>query len=101
MQNCGDAFRKFLVGRQATDKVIFIEIVRDIQIRNIDELVAVGEIVNDHYIVTTALRQSLNNITSNESGAAGYDMHRSTILRLPSCDIARHSTDTWPRLLLR
>ena len=70
-----DAARKRRVGRQSLDEVVLIEIVGNAQVRDVDELVAIFQIIDHDDIIVPAIDQRTYKVTPNKPGAAGYDHH--------------------------
>ena len=81
------------VACEPLEEVVLVEIVRNRQVRNVDELVAILEIVDDDDLVMTTLGERANQVAANEAGAAGYYKHAATPLR-PAGNTSRRNTGT-------
>ena len=57
------------------EKLLFIHVVADIQIGQIDELGAVFQVVDDQNIADAAIVERLDDIAANHSCAASDDNH--------------------------
>ena len=77
---------------QPLDEIVLVEVIGDRQVRDIDELVAVFEIVYDDDIVMAALDQGANEVAADEAGAAGHYVHGSVPQRDDPSRPARDST---------
>jgi hypothetical protein len=75
MKNCLDTLGKPRISRQTLNKIILVEVVCYRQIRDIDELVPILEVVHDDNFVVPAVCKCVNEVAANEPGAASDDIH--------------------------
>ena len=60
---------------ETIDEFVLVEVVGDRQVGDIDELVTVAQLVNDHDVVVTGRDQLAHEVAADESGTAGHNMH--------------------------
>lgn len=69
----------------AFDEVVLVQVVGDIGVRQVAELLAVGEIVHRDDVGLAALVQRLQQIAADEAGGAGDDDAHGHSLRQDEC----------------
>ena len=75
MRNRGDRAVECAVAEFAQE-VVLVEIIGDVAIDEVDELVALLQVIDREHFVFAALAQRLDDIRSDEPGSAGdYDIH--------------------------
>ena len=80
MQNGRDFFREPLVCCNASRQLVLVKIIGNGEVRNIGELVTIGQVVNDDDIVGTTVDQGPDQVAANETGTAGDDKHTQSLL---------------------
>src|SRR5210317_793367 len=101
VQDCGYGRGKCLIGIQTIDELVFVEVIGDRLVRDVDELVTVLEIVDDDDVVITTLYEGTDEVAADEAGTAGHYVHGSVPQRddasRPARDSTRHrNKGTWP-----
>jgi len=57
------------------EELLFIHVIRDVQIREIHEFGAIFQIIHHQDIGMTAIVERFHNVAANHARAAGYDNH--------------------------
>lgn len=66
---------KLVTGDDARLKLVFVHVVSDGQIDQVDELGAVGQVINDHDIGPSLSVQLLDQIAADKASTASYYDH--------------------------
>ena len=78
MKNGVEFARRFAPGEQVGEEIIAVAVVRDAAIDQVDELGAVGEVVDDDDVVPAACVESAHKVAADEAGATGDDDHETS-----------------------
>ncbi len=75
MQDSVDAGGKCLVRLEPLQKFVFVYVIGNRQVGNVDEFVAVAEVIDDDHVIVPIINQCADEIAAYESGASGNYVH--------------------------